>query len=71
MRYGLFALLAGVALSGTSAPPARPPAPVQLYTLDCGRIGFPAMDRFSDTDDIPAEPGALVATCFLIHHGRD
>jgi glyoxylase-like metal-dependent hydrolase (beta-lactamase superfamily II) len=60
------ALWSGAAPAGETAP-----APVRLYTLDCGRIDFTDMHVFADTGEHDGEKGAMPVPCFLIRHGSD
>ncbi len=74
MRRGrsLLPFLIGVVLA--FAPPARAqpaPALVRLYAIDCGRLDYPDMKGFSDTDDYDGQPGSLVVPCFLVGHGAE
>ncbi len=53
-------------LYGQPAPPA-----MRLYAIDCGRLDYPNMDGFSDTNDYAGQTGSLVVPCFLVRHGND
>ena len=47
------------------------PPPVRLYAIDCGRLDYPDMDGFSDTDADAGQSGSLIVSCFLVRHGTD
>lgn len=69
---GTWALAAMVATTGGGlmARPATAP-PVQLYTIDCGRLDANDLGDFSDTGEHEGERGVLAVPCYLIHHGAD
>lgn len=66
------ALAAVVILSGApGAAQAQGTPPLQLYTLDCGRLELEDMGMFSDTGDHAGEPGVMAVPCYLVHNGKD
>ena len=67
----LFALV--TTASACSTPVYAEPAPLamRLYAIDCGRLDYPNMDGFSDTDDYAGQTGSLVVPCFLVRHGSE
>ena len=71
---GASLLCALIASAGATVPPvdAAPPSPsLRLYAINCGRLDYPDMDGFSDTDDYVGETGFLVVSCFLVRHGAE
>lgn len=70
MRIGMMmaATAAWLALTGMQAPP-KPPAPLELYRLDCGSIAIKNLDLFSDTYLYPGQTKTLTASCYLIRNG--
>jgi glyoxylase-like metal-dependent hydrolase (beta-lactamase superfamily II) len=68
----LTAVAALLALGGMQAPPApaKPPAPLALWRLDCGEFVIKQYGAFfSDTYQYPAGPKDIVGSCYLIRHG--
>ena len=67
------ALFAATSLLMLTAPVrAAPVEPdLRLYTIDCGRIDFTDMAKFSDTGDHDGEHFAMPVPCFLIKHDSD
>ena len=51
--------------------PFKVKAPVELYTLNCGRLDFPDMTPFSDTGEYAGETGTMAVPCYLIHHDKE
>ncbi len=71
---GVSLLCALIAIACATVPPvnAAPASPsLRLYAIDCGRLDYPDMDGFSDTDDYAGEAGSLVVSCFLVRHGAE
>lgn len=53
------------------APANAPTSTVRLYAIECGRIDFESLARFSDTDEIPDRPGWRMASCYLVRHDAE
>jgi glyoxylase-like metal-dependent hydrolase (beta-lactamase superfamily II) len=73
MRFPRRLVSAAIALAipmvlGGAAPPA-PPAPVQLWRLDCGSIWVADLDEYSDTHAYVGQHRRFTASCYLIRHG--
>ena len=73
-KRGLLLLCILIAITATCATRvyAEPVSPeMRLYAIDCGRLDYPNMDGFSDTDDYAGQSGSLVVPCFSVRHGGD
>ena len=73
-RRGLLLLSAAIATGSVFASClyAEPASPeMRLYAIDCGRLDYPNIDGFSDTNDYAGQTGSLVVPCFLVRHGSE
>jgi glyoxylase-like metal-dependent hydrolase (beta-lactamase superfamily II) len=60
-----------LALTAMQAAPPAPPAPIELWRLDCGEFVIKQYGAFfSDTFQYPAGPKEIVGSCYLIRHGN-
>lgn len=65
-----FLAAAWLGLGAMQAPPMTPPAPIELWRLDCGEFMIKQYGAFfSDTFQYPAGPKKVVGSCYLIRHG--
>lgn len=64
------AVAASIAWLGLTAMQAPTPEPLELYRLDCGKIGVKNLDEFSDTYLYVGQQKELVASCYLIRNGK-
>lgn len=57
-------------MQAVPAPPAKPPAPISLWRLDCGEFLIKDFNAFfSDTYQYKPGPKRIVDSCYLIRHG--
>jgi glyoxylase-like metal-dependent hydrolase (beta-lactamase superfamily II) len=66
----LTGLAAFLTLAAMQAPPAKPPAAVSLWRLDCGNFVINDYNAFfSDTMAYKPGPKKITSSCYLIRHG--